>query len=128
MTFAARSFHRRCFGRCASLMLKCSVTRSAMRIKLSSMLAAIVVRTRQVTFGIECSFFMTVLAQSIAGFWSMLKLLSVRSQPPNSDCSSAIITLAPAFAATKAACNPDAPPPATNRSQWAYLCSYLSGS
>ena len=51
---------------------------------------------------------------------------SVNSDPPNLDLSSAIITLAPFFAAAYALDRPAGPDPATSKSQYSYLCSYLS--
>ena len=50
----------------------------------------------------------------------------VRSVPPNLALSSANITLAPFFAAAYALAKPDGPEPAINKSQYSYLCSYLS--
>ena len=46
--------------------------------------------------------------------------------PPNLGLSSASITLAPFLAAAYALANPDGPDPAINKSQYSYLCSYLS--
>ena len=51
---------------------------------------------------------------------------SVKSDPPNLGLSSAKITFAPFFAAAYALDNPAGPDPVTNKSQYSYLCSYLS--
>ena len=50
----------------------------------------------------------------------------VKRVPPNLDLSSAKITLAPFLAAAYALASPDGPDPATIKSQYSYLCSYLS--
>ena len=50
----------------------------------------------------------------------------VNKDPPNLGLSSAKITLAPFFAAAYAPANPEGPEPAINKSQYSYLCSYLS--
>ena len=50
----------------------------------------------------------------------------MRSVPPNLALSSAKITCAPFFAAAYALAKPDGPEPAINKSQYSYLCSYLS--
>ncbi len=52
--------------------------------------------------------------------------LSVNSDPPNLGLSSAKITFAPFFAAAYALAKPAGPDPVTNKSQYSYLCSYLS--
>ena len=46
--------------------------------------------------------------------------------PPNLGLSSANMTLAPFLAAAYALAKPAGPDPATSKSQYSYLCSYLS--
>ena len=50
----------------------------------------------------------------------------VSKLPPNLGLSSAKITFAPFFAAEYALASPDGPDPVINKSQYSYLCSYLS--
>ena len=50
----------------------------------------------------------------------------VNKLPPNLALSSARITLAPFFAAEYALARPEGPEPVINKSQYSYLCSYLS--
>ena len=64
-------------------------------------------------------------AHSLPDWFPILTSL-VNKVPPNLDLSSAKITLAPFFAAAYALANPDGPDPAINKSQYSYLCSYLS--
>ena len=58
--------------------------------------------------------------------WFPIFTSLVNKLPPNLALSSAKITLAPFFAAAYALANPEGPDPVTNRSQYSYLCSYLS--
>ena len=51
---------------------------------------------------------------------------SVNNDPPNLGLSSARITFAPFLAAAYALDKPAGPDPVTNKSQYSYLCSYLS--
>ena len=50
----------------------------------------------------------------------------VNKVPPCLALSSAKITRAPFFAAAYALAKPEGPEPAINKSQYSYLCSYLS--
>ena len=58
--------------------------------------------------------------------WFPILTSLVSKLPPNLALSSAKITLAPFFAAAYALAKPDGPEPVTNKSQYSYLCSYLS--
>ena len=58
--------------------------------------------------------------------WLPIFTSLVNKLPPNLGLSSANITLAPFFAAAYALAKPDGPEPVINKSQYSYLCSYLS--
>ena len=58
--------------------------------------------------------------------WFPIFTSLVNKLPPNLGLSSANITFAPFLAAAYALARPDGPEPAINKSQYSYLCSYLS--
>ena len=77
------------------------------------------------TFGILSNSEIILFAHSFPDKLSIVTS-SVKSEPPNIGLSSTNITLAPLFAAENALANPAGPDPVTNKSQYSYLCSYLS--
>ena len=60
--------------------------------------------------------------------WFPMLASLVKRVPPNLGLSSAKITFAPFLAAAYALAKPEGPDPAINKSQYSYLCSYLSVS